>query len=169
MYFFQIVISAVSILAWSAAIGMSFQIRYPSSVTYMTGGGFFPFLISAILIVLNVVWMVDSIQCLRAGKSASVTTEQKPTLLSHLFGTKEQSKRLLQIMLLTVCYIFALIPLSAIINRTYGFLVSTFIFLMISIRLFGKAKWSKTFVISALTSIIVFVAMYHVLGLPMPK
>lgn len=169
MYIFEFAIAAISIIVWGTALGMSFYITYPHSVNYWAGGGSFPFLVSVILIILNFIWAFDSIQSYRAEKRLGAAAEQKPTILTSLFGTKEQSKRLFTIMLLSMCYIFALIPLAARVNRTYGFAVSTFIFLMISIKLFGKTKWVKTIVISAAISILIFVAMYNILGLPMPK
>lgn len=169
MYIFEIAVAAVSIIIWGIALSMTFGITYPSSVDFMAGGGSFPFVISSILIILNFIWIIDSLQNLKAQKRLGVEAKKKLSLLTFLFGTKEQSKRLLIIMLLSVSYVYALIPLAAKVNRTFGFPVATFIFLMISIKLFGKVKWIKTTIISAATSIIIFVSMYYIFGLPMPK
>lgn len=166
MLFFELAVAAVSIVVWAVMLYMSFGITYPSSAKFLTGGGSFPFVLCVILIFLNILWIVDSIQTV---KNQKLPNPAKKSLFTFLFGTKEQSRRLFLIMLLVVLYVFALIPLSAKIDRTYGFAVATLIYLIISIKLFGKLNWVKTLLTSAVTTGIVFFAMNNILRLPMPK
>jgi hypothetical protein len=62
-----------------------------------------------------------------------------------------------------------LIPLFASFNRTFGFVVATAVFLIVSIKKFSNKGWIKTISISAATSIILFIVMNNILKLPMPK
>jgi len=166
MFLFELAVAVVSIILWSIMLYMSFGISYPSTGTFWTGGGAFPFILCVILIFLNGLWIIDSIQAMKRGK---LSGSDGPSLFTFLFGEKDQSRRLFLIALLVVLYVFALIPLAAKVDRTYGFAIATFIYLMISIKLFGKLHWVKTLLTSAVTTGIIFFAMNNILRLPMPK
>lgn len=166
MLIFELVVAALSIILWSIMLYMSFGITYPSSGTFWTGGGAFPFVLCVILIFLNVLWIIDSIQTM---KHERLSSPARASLLTFLFGVKDQRRRLFLITLLVLLYVFALIPLAAKIDRTYGFAIATFIYLMISLKLFGKLNWLKTLLTSAVTTGIIFFAMNNILRLPMPK
>lgn len=162
---FETVVAVLSIILWGVMLAMSFGITYPSSAQFLTGGGSFPFLLSALLILLNGIWVFNNIQILRKGTDDSA----QPPLLVYLFGTKEQTRRLVLIALLVLLYVFALIPLCGHIHATYGFAVATGIYLIISIKMFGNLNWVKTVLVSIVTTGLIFFAMNNMLMLPMPK
>lgn len=161
---FETVVAGVSILLWGGMLTLSLNIPYPTNMRFLTGGGSFPFLLCIILIALNAVWIINNVQILQK----RVDTEQPP-LLTYLFGTKQQFRRLLLIVLLVLLYVFALIPLCGMIHTTYGFASATLAYLIVSIKMFGNLNWTKTVLVSAVTAGIVFFAMNNMLMLPMPK
>ena len=161
----ETVVAALSILLWAVMLSMSFGVTYPTSARFMTGGGAFPFLMSLLLIILNAVWLLDNLRMLKKGTDETA----QPPLLTYLFGTKEQTRRLVQIALLVILYVFALIPLCGMVHPVYGFPAATGIYLLCSVKLFGKLSWPKTILISIITSGLIFFAMNNMLMLPMPK
>ncbi len=162
---FETVVAVLSIVLWGVMLAMSLDITYPNSAQFLTGGGSFPFLLSVLLILLNGIWVINNVQILRKGTDDSA----QPPLLEYLFGTKDQTRRLVLIALLVILYVFALIPLCGHIHQTYGFAVATLIYLIISIKLFGNLSWVKTVLVSVITTGLVFFAMNNMLMLPMPK
>ncbi len=162
---FETVVAGASVVLWSIMLILSLNITYPTNMRFLTGGGAFPFLLCAILIVLNLIWIINNIPLLRNGTD----TPAEPPLLTYLFGTKRQFRRLLLIALLVLLYVFALIPLAGMIHPTYGFAIATLIYLVVSIKMFGNLNWPKTLLVSAAATGLVFFAMNNMLMLPMPK
>ncbi len=162
---FETAVAALSVVLWAVMLAMSFNISYPNSAQFLTGGGSFPFLLSVLLIILNVIWIINNIQIL---KHTEHDPNSKP-LLTYLFGTKEQFRRLLLIALLVLLYVFALIPLAGMIHPTYGFAIATGLYLIVSIKMFGNLSWAKTILVSVIVTGLVFFAMNNMLMLPMPK
>lgn len=162
---FETVVAALSIVLWAIMLAMSFGIVYPTSARFLTGGGAFPFLLCVILIILNVIWIINNLQILRHQKGDFQSTP----LLTYLFGTKEQFRRLVLIALLVLLYVFALIPLAGVIHPTYGFAIATAVYLVISIKIFGNLSWGRTILVSVVVTGLVFFAMNNMLMLPMPK
>lgn len=162
---FETVVAGASVVLWGIMLAMSFGITYPNSAQFLTGGGSFPFLLSLLLIILNLLWVFDNLRTLKRGTDETA----QPPLLTYLFGTKEQTRRLVLIALLVILYVFALIPLCGMIHPTYGFPIATTIYLLISVKLFGKLSWFKTILVSVLTSALIFFALNNMLMLPMPK
>ena len=163
---FETIVAAVSIVIWAIMLAMSFGITYPSSAHFVTGGGSFPFLMSLLLIILNGFWLVDNLLILKRG---ATDENAQPPLLTYLFGTKEQTRRLVLIALLVILYVFGLIPLCGMIHPTYGFLIATVVYLLCSIKMFAKFSWVKTILISVITAGLIFLAMNNILMLPMPR
>lgn len=162
---FETVVAGASVVLWGIMLAMSLGITYPNSAQFLTGGGSFPFLLSLLLIILNLLWVFDNLRTLKRGTDETA----QPPLLTYLFGTKEQTRRLVLIALLVILYVFALIPLCGMIHPTYGFPIATTIYLLISVKLFGKLSWFKTILVSVLTSALIFFALNNMLMLPMPK
>lgn len=109
---FETVVAGLSVVLWGIMLAMSFNITYPNSSRFVTGGGAFPFILCVILIILNLIWIYNNLRIMRAGTDDA----KQPPLLTYLFGTKEQSKRLLLIALLVLLYVYALIPLGGMIT-----------------------------------------------------
>lgn len=162
---FETVVAALSVVLWAIMLAMSFGIAYPTSARFLTGGGAFPFLLCVILIILNVIWMINNFQILRHQEG----DPQSTPLLTYLFGTREQFRRLVLIALLVLLYVFALIPLAGMVHPTYGFAMATAVYLIISIKIFGNLSWAKTILVSVVVTGLVFFAMNNMLMLPMPK
>ena len=162
---FETVVAGASVVLWGIMLAMSLGITYPNSAQFLTGGGSFPFLLSLLLIILNLLWVFDNLRTLKRGTDETA----QPPLLTYLFGTKEQTRRLVLIAVLVILYVFALSPLCGMIHPTYGFPIATTIYLLISVKLFGKLSWFKTILVSVLTSALIFFALNNMLMLPMPK
>jgi uncharacterized integral membrane protein len=174
MYAFQILVASVGIIFWSVLLVFAFRITYPGTANFFSGGGSFPAILCILIIVMNIWWIFNSIKMLRFFKTNNLleensSVEQKSRVREFIFGTKEQEKKLFIMMIITVIYVFALIPLFASFNRTFGFVVATAVFLIVSIKKFSNKGWIKTISISAATSIILFIVMNNILKLPMPK
>ena len=161
---FETVIAGASILLWGIMLALSLGIPYPNNMKFITGGGSFPLLLCVILIILNLVWIINNIQILREGTDA-----EGPPVLTYLFGTKQQFRRLLIIVLLVLLYVFAMIPLGGMVHPVYGFPAATSVYLIVSIKLFGDLSWPKTILVGVVTAGLLFFAMNNMLMLPMPR
>ena len=100
---FETVVAGASVVLWGIMLAMSLGITYPNSAQFLTGGGSFPFLLSLLLIILNLLWVFDNLRTLKRGTDETA----QPPLLTYLFGTKEQTRRLVLIALLVILYVFA--------------------------------------------------------------
>ena len=65
-------------------------------------------------------------------------------------------------------YVFVLIPLFGDITRQYGFVIASFVFLTVTIKAFNEISLPKALIISAATSILIFVVFHYGLSVVMP-
>lgn len=172
MYVFQIIVAICSIILWAILLVVAFQIPYPTSANFFSGGGSFPSILCVLIIIMNIWWIANSYKIIKKSKVDNLlekSKDQENKLREFLFGTKEQEKNLFIMMLITVIYIFVLVPLFARINRNFGYMIATIVFLIVAIKKFSNNGWIKTISISATTSIILYTVMNNILRLPMPK
>ena len=64
---FETVVAGASVVLWGIMLAMSLGITYPNSAQFLTGGGSFPFLLSLLLIMLNLLWVFDNLRTLKRG------------------------------------------------------------------------------------------------------
>ncbi|WP_407635913.1 tripartite tricarboxylate transporter TctB family protein [Sediminispirochaeta smaragdinae] len=126
----------------------------------LVGPGVFPSILSTIILICSVLWCIDSLVAYLKHQKSTGTQEAHDSP-NGLFHFTKESRRLAIIIILTVLYILILMPLV-------GFVISTFLFLFVSVMLF-YGKLSSALIVSVLLSLVMFVLFQFVLHLPMPR
>ena len=135
------------------------------AATFWVGAGAFPFLMGALLALLALWWIIDTLKAMKKEKLAN--SEKKP-FLEEVFGTKKERLHLIIISAAILIYVFVLIPLFGEITRQYGFVIASFVFLTATIKAFNEISLPKALIISAATSILIFVVFHYGLSVVMP-
>lgn len=135
------------------------------AATFWVGAGAFPFLMGALLALLALWWIIDTLNAMKKEKLEK--TEKKP-FLEEVFGTKKERLHLVIISVAILVYVFVLIPLFGDITRQYGFVIASFVFLTVTIKAFNEISLPKALIISAATSILIFVVFHYGLSVVMP-
>ena len=135
------------------------------AATFWVGAGAFPFLMGALLALLALWWIIDTLNAMKKEKLEK--TEKKP-FLEEVFGTKKERLHLIIISVAILVYVFVLIPLFGDITRQYGFVIASFVFLTVTIKAFNEISLPKALIISAATSILIFVVFHYGLSVVMP-
>ena len=124
------------------------------AATFWVGAGAFPFLMGALLALLALWWIIDTLNAMKKEKLEK--TEKKERL------------HLIIISVAILVYVFVLIPLFGDITRQYGFVIASFVFLTATIKAFNEISLPKALIISAATSILIFVVFHYGLSVVMP-
>lgn len=135
------------------------------AATFWVGAGAFPFIMGVLLVLLSVWWIVDT---LKAMKEEKIKNPEKKSFLEEVLGTKKEQINLVFISLAILIYAFVLIPVFGDITRQYGFVIASFVFLTVSIKKFNEISFPKALIISAATSILIFVVFHYGLSVVMP-
>ena len=126
----------------------------------LVGPGVFPSILSSIILICSILWLIDSAVAFHRSRK-SIETKEVSVSMQGLFHLSNESRRLAIIIILTVLFIFVLMPLV-------GFVISTSIFLFISVMLF-YGKWSVALIVAFSLSLVMYVLFQFVLHLPMPR
>ena len=164
---FELCVSLFSLLGFILLFKMAFEIPLAANKMFWSSPGSFPAVLCAILVILSICWVIDTVLEIRKMKIKEGHIEK--ISFAQLFGTKEEQQRLLKIAVYTLVYIFILIPVLGRINRQFGYTIATFLFLLFSIKEFGGINWKRTVAISAPITLTVYLIFAYVLRLPMPR
>jgi len=158
MFILELIVSAITSLLFLfflvASLGME------GSGNPLVGPGVFPTILSTIVLICSVLWLIDSLLAyLRYRKN--VGSQEAHVSQGGLFHLSKEGRRLVIIIILTILYILVLMPLV-------GFVISTFLFLFVSVMLF-YGKWPAALIVSVSMSLALYVLFQFVLHLPMPR
>lgn len=135
------------------------------AATFWVGAGAFPFIMGALLILLSLWWIIDTLNAMKKEKAEK--KEKKP-FLEEVFGSKKSRLYLIIISVAILVYVFILIPLLGDLSRQYGFVLASFVFLTVTIKAFNEISLPKALIISAATSILIFLVFHYGLSVVMP-
>lgn len=158
MFILELVVSAITSLLFLFLLLTSLGMEGTGNP--MVGPGVFPSILSSIILICSILWCIDSVVAyLKYRKSTDA--REVPDSNKRLFHLTKEGRRLAIITILTVLYIMVLMPLV-------GFVISTFIFLFVTVMLF-YGKWPAALIVSILLSLVMYVLFQFVLHLPMPR
>jgi len=158
MFILELVVSAITSLLFLFLLLTSLGMEGTGNP--MVGPGVFPSILSSIILICSILWCIDSVVAyLKYRKSTDA--REVPDSNKRLFHLTKEGRRLAIIIILTVLYIMVLMPLV-------GFVISTFIFLFVTVMLF-YGKWPAALIVSILLSLVMYVLFQFVLHLPMPR
>ena len=86
----------------------------------------------------------------------------------ELLGDRTQKLHFVIISAAVLVYVFVLIPLLGDLSREYGFVLASFIFLCVTIKLFNNISILKTVAISASSVLVIYVVFHYGLKVMMP-
>ena len=167
MLIYELVV-AVLFLALSVGICvMARGLPLALAPSFWVSSGCFPFVLGAILTLLSLWWILDLLVKLKHEKN-SPSADKKTSWLDELFGNRQQKLHLAIIMAGTLIFVFVLIPVLGGLSREYGFVLASFLFLCVTIKLFNDMKLWKVVLISAATVAIIYVVFHFGLKVLMP-
>jgi putative tricarboxylic transport membrane protein len=134
---------AVTILILSAAFPRSPQMGDP-------GTAFFPNLIAIVFLLCSVGLFVEGFRQNRASDGAPKKREQAEIVRLRLF-------------------FIGIIALYIIVMPFFGFLISTFFFLLVIIKLCNTPGWPIPVTIAIVTSVSIYFAFREILNVPLPE
>ena len=134
------------------------SLQMPKYGAFWTGPGAMPAVLAACLAVFSLRWVGDLIWEFKESRAQATDASTE----GAAGGTKADWKRLGVIVCLTFFYAYLLTPLI-------GFTAATVVFLFVSILCFGEMHWFKSFLLSGVVSLGVYVTFSYVLHLPMPR
>lgn len=137
---FFAVISIIALLLMVISVG------YEIGTIDSPKGGFFPFLISAIIFILSLYLFISTIS----------TTKGNPQSGFFLNGLK----RLVPFISVTIIY--------ALFLEQLGFLLSTFIFMVFLLKIMGQPGWRFAVLFSLISVIFCWLCFQKWLGVPLP-
>ncbi len=165
---FELFASLAFVAVAGAICIFAFDVPLSLAPHFWAGAGSFPFIVGSIIFLLSAFWAIDLLRN-RAKRRPQSPPETGSDWLEQVFGPADRRKRLFLIAMLTVVFVFLLIPLSAAIDGDYGFIGATFVFIFVSLKIFSRLVTKYVFIISAATAISVYVIFTHGLTLPMPR
>ena len=93
---------------------------------------------------------------------------RKTSWLDELLGDRTQKLHFVIISVAVMVYVFVLIPLLGDLSREYGFVLASFVFLCVTIKLFNNISIPKTVAISASSVLVIYVVFHYGLKVMMP-
>lgn len=168
MYGFELIASLALAVVSAAVCVMSLYVPQSLAPHFWAGAGAFPFLLGLIVCLLSSFWFVD---LLRNRARSAPGAEEKPRIpaLEEIIGPPDRQKRLFWISILTLVFVFVLIPVFGKINDDYGFMGATFVFICVSLKIFTRFAVWKVVGISVLTAVSIYLIFVYGLLLPMPR
>lgn len=164
-------IAALAFIAFSAAVCViAFNVPLSLAPHFWAGAGAFPFILGAIILFLSAIWAVDMLRKRRALRQESPTDiENPPSAIEEILGPQDRRFRLYIISLLTVGFVFILIPFFGMISNEYGFMGATFVFTLAGLKLFSTISGKYLLLTAAVTAVCVYAIFTYGLSLPMPR
>ena len=167
MLMFELVVAVLFLCLSISICVMAWTLPSSLAPTFMVSAGGFPFILGVIPTLLSVWWVADMVLRIKHEKKENPAALQTPWL-DELLGDKTQKLRFVIIVAAILIYAFLLIPVFGDISRAYGFVMASFLFLCVTIKIFNKISWPKTIVISAFTVVVIYVVFYYALKVIMP-
>jgi len=115
------------------------------------GAGFFPFMGGVILVSLSMMLMIRS----------GVGKEMEQGKIIKFFPQKDSLKRLVIVLFVLFMYSISLVYL--------GFLITTFLFMILLLKFLEPQRWTTTLMIAFLTSISAYLLFEIFLKVQLPK
>ena len=164
---FELVVAILFLCLSIAICVMAWTLPASLAPTFMVSAGGFPFVLGVILTLLSIWWVADMVLRIKHEKQENPAGLKKPWL-DELLGDRTQKIRFVIIVVAVLVYAFLLIPVFGDISRDYGFVIASFLFLCVTIKVFNEISWVKTIVISAFTVVVIYVVFYYALKVIMP-
>ena len=166
MLMFELVVSLLFLALSIAVAVMAKLLPVGLAPTFWVGAGAFPFILSVLLAIVSVWWSLDTIARIREEKKLQLA---KKPWLDELLGNRTQKIHFVVICVAILIYVFALIPLCGGLTKEYGFLIASFVFLCVTIKIFNEISFPKTILISASSVVIIYLVFHYGLKVIMPK
>ncbi len=132
-------------IAVVALIFMVASFGYEIGAVGSPKGGFFPFIVSAIILILSLYLFI----------STKPVTEETPQA-----GSMAGLKRVFLFIIVSIIY--------AMFLEQLGFILSTFCFLVFSLKVMGQPGWRMAVWFSLISVIVCWVCFQKWLGVPLP-
>lgn len=168
MLILNLIISALLLAFSSYIIYLGVNIPTGLAKNFAVSAGAFPSLMGVLLMILSIWWLVDTLMEVKR-ESGKPKASNKPSALEEIFGGRKQQINLLLISAMILVYVFLLIPVCGGFTKEYGFTIASFLFLVVSIKVFNDISMIKTIIISAVTVILIFVVFHYGLSVVMPR
>lgn len=163
---FELTVSLIFLALSVAMAVMSVLLPAGLAPVFWVSAGAFPFILSVLLALISVWWAADTVFRMREEKKLGHT---HGPWLEELLGDKTQKLHFVVICAAVLVYVFALIPLCGGLSREYGFVIASFVFLCVTIKIFNDISLPKTILISAVSVVIIYVVFHYGLKVIMPK
>lgn len=167
MLLFELAVAIVFLLLSAGVCWMAWALPVGLAPTFWVSSGAFPFILGVILFLLSAWWAVDLLGRIRRDKLDN-SQEKKASWLDELLGDKTQKLHFVIISVAVLLYVFVLIPVLGGVSREYGFVLASFIFLCVTIKLFNNISILKTVAISASSVLVIYVVFHYGLKVMMP-
>ena len=167
MLMFELAVAVVFLLLSVGICWMAWALPVGLAPTFWVSSGAFPFILGVILLLLSVWWILDLLGQIRRSKLED-PQGKKSSWLDELLGDKTQKLHFVIISVAVLVYVFVLIPVLGDVSREYGFVIASFVFLCITIKLFNHISIPKTIAISACSVLVIYVVFHYGLKVMMP-
>lgn len=167
LLFFELTIALVFLFLSVGICWMAWALPIGLAPTFWVSSGAFPFLLGVILLLLSVWWTLDLLGQIRRDKREH-PQGRKTSWLDELLGDRTQKLHFVIISVAVMVYVFVLIPLLGDLSREYGFVLASFVFLCVTIKLFNNISIPKTVAISASSVLVIYVVFHYGLKVMMP-
>lgn len=167
MLMFELVVAIIFLLLSIGICILSLQLPLSLAPTFWVGAGAFPFILGVLLTLLSIWWIADMAAQIRRDKKLNPQREKK-SWLDDLLGDHRQKLHFVIIVVSILVYVFLLVPLCGDLSREYGFVLASFLFLCVTIKLFNEISIVKTVIISAVTVVIIYLVFHYGLSVLMP-
>ncbi len=141
-------ISGIVFILIGAAVFIA-SLNYPIGTLPKPGGGFFPLVAAALLLVLSIIFTVES-----------VTRRADPEQVPPFFPARETPRRIL-------FGVFALVAYRYLITFI-GFGAATGVFIFLLARFLENTEWKRSLVFAVLTAVASYYLFQVVLKIQMP-
>lgn len=167
MLAFELIASIATAVVAAAICILARQVPLSLAPHFWAGAGAFPFILGAIILLLSLVWVVDSAKT--AARARAESGGEKVSRLEEIIGPPDRQRRLFFIAAATVVFVFLLVPLFGWLSQDYGFMGATFIFIFVNLKAFSRLRLGNVFLVSVVTAVSVYVIFTYGLMLPMPR
>lgn len=163
---FELAVSLIFLVLSVAVAVMAVLLPAGLAPVFWVSAGAFPFILSVLLALISVWWAIDTVFRIRDEKKLG---HKRGPWLDELLGDRTQKLHFVVICAAVLVYVFVLIPLCGGLTREYGFVIASFVFLCVTIKIFNEISIPKTLLISAASVLIIYVVFHYGLKVIMPK
>lgn len=167
MLMFELVSAIVFLLISLGICYMAVSLPTGLAASFWVSSGAFPLIMGIILTLLSIWWICDMIKQIKEDKRQNPDKPKTPWL-DEVIGDKTKKIHFVVIVIAVLVYVFLLIPLCGGLSREYGFVLASFIFLGVTIKIFNEISILKTIVISAVSVTSIYVVFHYALRVLMP-